>query len=499
MPTNFYDVILLGDDLAGLIGATLCAKRGLRVLVAETPSTPLEKYPLGPYSLPRSPMPFPVESSPSVTRVIRELNFVQTLKRRLTPLKPAFQVILPDARLDVAPDPELFARELGRELGGEKEAIEAFLGRAQEISKVLEPVLGQDISVPPEGFWERRELKYSDAKLQAMSGDPLPGIPDDHAARALLAAPAAFTLPCDPRHLSPVAIARAFDMWRRGAALFQGGRDTLKQMLIEKLRTQHAGEVQRIVPGALQTKWGKAQGLALRDRDETLGVANILCGQPLAELGELLGDKPPKRVRELTRSIRPTAYRYVLHIVMEEAGVPEGIAPVAFVVADPRQPLLGDGAFAMFVGEPDDEKRVVVTLVANVPAPPEGEKIAPSLAALRAGLRRRLEDIMPFHAEHVLCVHSPNEMTPPEGLETRELPSLIPLEPLWSSELPAALGVGAVPYDIGVKNVTTASTQNLPGLGLEGDFAAGWCAARLVCTNAGKKKDYLKDEVLLGT
>jgi hypothetical protein len=52
---------------------------------------------------------------------------------------------------------------------------------------------------------------------------------------------------------------------------------------------------------------------------------------------------------------------------------------------------------------------------------------------------------------------------------------------------------------VGVKNLTTASSQNLPGLGLEGDFAAGWCAARLVCTAAGKKKDYLKDEVLLGT
>ena len=72
-------------------------------------------------------------------------------------------------------------------------------------------------------------------------------------------------------------------------------------------------------------------------------------------------------------------------------------------------------------------------------------------------------------------------------------------EPLWSSELPAALGVGAAPYDVGLKNLTPACTQNLPGLGLEGEFAAGWCAARAVCHAAGKKKDYLKDEVLLGT
>jgi hypothetical protein len=57
VPTNFYDVIALGDDLAGLIAATLCARRGLRVLVARTPESPPEDYRLGPYRLSREPMP----------------------------------------------------------------------------------------------------------------------------------------------------------------------------------------------------------------------------------------------------------------------------------------------------------------------------------------------------------------------------------------------------------------------------------------------------------
>lgn len=500
MPTNFYDVIVLGDDLAGLIAATLCARRGLRVLVAETAATPPERYAIGPYQLPRAPLAFVGDSSPAVRRVVGELNFIQTLKRRLQPLKPSFQVILPDARIDVSPELDATLRELDRELVAQRGALEAFFAASAEVSRTIEPVLGQDVSIPPEGFWERRELGRTESRLPPPDEDLLPGVPEGHPARALVALPAAFSLRTDPRATSPVAIRRCFDLWRRGAMRIEGGRDTLRQMLLEKMRTQHAGEVRTVVPGGVITRWGKAQGLELRDRDEQLGATFLLAAQPLAEFGDLFGEKRPKRIFQAQRAIVPTAYRYVLHLVISEAGVPEGIAPIAFAVVDPARPLVGDNAFAIFVGEPDDEARVLVSVVANVPAPGDGENLDDLMAGLRRRLRERLEEIMPFSSEHVLCVHSPNQARPPEGLEVRErdLPPVVPPEPLWSSSLPAALGVGAASYDVGVRHALAACSQNLPGLGLEGEFATGWCAARLVLMAAGKKKDYLKDEVLTG-
>jgi hypothetical protein len=47
-----------------------------------------------------------------------------------------------------------------------------------------------------------------------------------------------------------------------------------------------------------------------------------------------------------------------------------------------------------------------------------------------------------------------------------------------------------------VKNLTLASSQVLTGLGLEGDLVCGWNAARVACNVAGKKRDYLKDEIV---
>ena len=53
-----------------------------------------------------------------------------------------------------------------------------------------------------------------------------------------------------------------------------------------------------------------------------------------------------------------------------------------------------------------------------------------------------------------------------------------------------------MPYITGLKNLTLTGDQILPALGIEGALAAGWSAAKVACALAGKKKDYLRDEVV---
>jgi len=486
VPSSFYDVIVLGNDLAGLIAATLCARRGLRVLVIDAGAAPPERYDVPPYSLPRTAQTFVGESSPAVRRVVAELNFIQLVRRKLSVYRPSFQVVLPDARIEVSADADALGHELQRELPDEKAALEAAFARAADVSRVLEPVLGQDVSFPPDGFWEKREIARSDSRLPSPDDDLLPGVPEGHRARALLALPAAFSLPLDPRARSPVAALRAFDLWRRGAARMEGGVEALRAMLVEKLRTQHAGEVRTARWKAISSKWGRAQGVVLGEREELVGAQQVICALPAGEIAALLGDKPPRRVAQAERGLKPTAHRMTLNVVLAGTGVPEGISPVTFVVVDPAAPLLGDNAFALHLGEPDDDNRVVLTLVANVAAEPDG--LAAAMSELRPRLLERLEEILPFSREHILLAHAPQ----------LDDPTAAPAEPLYTSTLPSALGVGALPYDLGLRGLVSASAQNLLGLGVEGAFAAGWSAARIVSHAAGKKKDYLKDEVLLG-
>jgi hypothetical protein len=122
-------------------------------------------------------------------------------------------------------------------------------------------------------------------------------------------------------------------------------------------------------------------------------------------------------------------------------------------------------------------------------------------AALRAALWQRLGDIMPFFERHLVLAHSPFEPTAPQapgGRGSYDVPRHLPLAmaPIWRGQLPQTADTAALPYQTGVKNLTLTGDQVLPCLGVEGALAAGWSAAKVACAIAGKKKDYLRDEVV---
>ena len=81
MPSNSYDLVVLGDDLAAMVCATLCARRGLRTLVLgdERPA----RYALGPHKLPVEPAQWPAINGTAGERVLKELHAELTLRRKL--------------------------------------------------------------------------------------------------------------------------------------------------------------------------------------------------------------------------------------------------------------------------------------------------------------------------------------------------------------------------------------------------------------------------------
>ncbi|HEU5060008.1 MAG TPA: hypothetical protein VFU21_25930 [Kofleriaceae bacterium] len=495
MPTSHYDLIVLGDDFSGLVAATLCARRGMRVLYATIGRAPTG-YQLGPYKLPTEPLPLVGLASPAIRRVLDELHFQHLLKRKLRTGQPAVQVVGPDLRVSIEPDEASLARELERELTGTAADPARALASAEEASRLvshLDPVFSMDIAVPPTGFWERREIGRTADRLTEEAARWSRDLGSD-LVRALFSLPAVFGANSDPAALGDVTRARAFSEWRQGIARLAGDWEALRGIFLDKF-TSHNGEVRQVVPESLSTSWGKVTGLVLEGGEE-IGAGHMVSALPVAELAALCEKKVAKRLHELGEEMQVGAYRYTLNLVLDAVGVPEGMGPSVLVVGDPAQPLLGDNALALFADQPDAEQRVLITVQAICPAAGAGE-LDDRLANLRVGVRERLESVMPFHAGHVLCAHSPNESAPPEGLPgDAALPQVMAPRPLWRLPSDPLLGVAGVPYQAGIKQLTLGSSQVLPGLGLEGEMAVGWCVAKLVCEALGKKKDYLKDEVL---
>lgn len=492
MPSNSYDLVVLGDDLAALVCATLCVRRGMRVLVLgdDRPA----RYTLGPHKLPVEPAAWPTAPNSAGERVLKELHAELALRRKLREPKIAAQVVAPDLRIDLGAD--RLAGELEREVGARAKDWLARWEKAGEVARLFDPALTSEHAFPGVGFFEKRELaKLTEQAAEAARAWWTDAEPIAPAWRRL----AAIAL----RHPAPpaIAIARALDAWRAGPAALRGDGDAIRELLVEKLTTA-GGELRAGKVTELGVSWGKITSLTLQSGDD-IGAGQIVASRPPAELAELLGKKAPKRLAELADSVQIAGYRYTLNIVLDEAGLPEHMAPTVAVIADPAGDPVGDAAFSIHLGETDDAGRVVASVAAVLASdgPIAADQLAGKLAALRAGLWQRLGDVMPFFERHLVLAHSPFEAAAPHvpgGRGSYDVPKSLPLAPppVWRGQLAQTADTGALPYATGVKNLTLTGDQILPGLGVEGALAAGWSAAKIACAIAGKKKDYLRDEVV---
>jgi phytoene dehydrogenase-like protein len=482
---SFYDVVVLGGDLAATVAGAVLAHRGFRVLLAGAPVE--ERYSIGPYNLPRAPLAFVGVEAPTLRRVVTELNLVQLLRRRLEPNRPAFQLLLPDHRIDIGDDA---AREIARELpdaAGEYDALAAKLG---EISTSLEAILGQDLILPPDGFWDRRDANRVGARLPDDEADVAAPLAPDHPLRALVRLPAAFT--GDLAEPGAISQARLSDLHRRGTFRLDGGRQGLRSLLLERLRT-HSGEVRPdLQPTAIEVRRGRAETVRFNGKPDSVGCGHVLCGMGADRVAALLGgDKPPKRLVEAA-AIKPAAWKYLLHLVAPLDALPDALGRFALVLGERVDgPLTNGNALALHLADGYGQHAVLSVEALASEATPE------ALAVLRGRVRARLDALFPFVDKHLLLVHSPHDGLPPERATDSVAPPPIAPEPLWAVPSGRTLGVGGVPHATGLKNVLLASRQVLPGLGLEGELAAGWGAARLILQKE-KKRDLVKGAVLEG-
>lgn len=504
MPTNSYDLIVVGDDLAGLCAAALCARRGLRTLVLGDDQRPA-RYTLGPFKLPVDPGGLPGRGAGAAARVIRELGLDHALKRRVREARITAQLVGPDCRLDLVGDAAAQSRELVRELPTAATALATAWEEAATIAASADEILHGEDAFPGVGFFERRDVaKHATRAAEAAAAWWQRRVDDGPLVAALTALPAAVGgRTAGP---PPLAIARALEHWRAGSPLLRGDGTGLRELLLERLRTAN-GELRTGEVAEIHSGWTKLTGLKLASGDE-LGAGQLVVARPMAELLPAFGKKPPKRLVELAAAQRLLGWRYTLNLVLDAAAVPEGMAPTVLSVIDPAAPLGDDNAFVTWVGEPDDQGRVIVTVSATLLAtdeeaatPPEPAALRTRARALREALWLRLDELMPFFADHLVVAHSPHDgaaPVAPGGRGTYELGRGLPatMAPVWKGELPGAAGLAGAPYAGGVKNLTLASAQVLPNLGLEGDLVVGWCAAREACAIGGKKRDYLRDEVV---
>jgi hypothetical protein len=496
--TNHYELIVLGSDIAGLVAAALVARRGKRVLVIPDGSTH-GTYRLGARSLPLETAPVVHVGSPPVQRVFHELGLQQMVKRQHASVDGLIHMVLPDERIDLEPAEANFLEETTRQWPDDPiEAAWALQRRwSQATDEVLEQLLASDNALLAEGFWGRRFLGRVAAQLPGEDVDPLDPLPAGHPLRA-----AARCIEPWLQHLSPAQIGRAASLrirglWSAGPQDLPGGQARLRELLLQRIEL-HSGEIKRDLRVAdLLVKRGRVVGISLLGKQDRYGCDHLIVATDPRRLldGPLQPHVLPKALGMSIAAIEPVAQRYVLHLEIESAGLSPALAGLVLTVprpapdedpggaADRSQHGIGSTCIRLYEGHHEDTRRLAIT------------RLVPAGASMD-GLRDEIVDdldgagVLPFCRPYVQWMHSPHDgLDPTDGLGrpvSEAGPSGVrqPMSSVYVYHGDVTLGVGVLPHASGIRSLYLASRLTLPGLGLEGEFAAGFIAAGLVAAPA---------------
>ena len=474
--TSHYQIVIIGTDLAGLVFGALCAKRGYRVLVIGQGSQGVLYEHQGYTMCRRIEMPHGL-SSPPIKRVFDELSLGLELRNLPKALEPAFQVVLPKARINVSTNPKLFERELKREFPGVEDEISYFFKRVAEIDADVEEVLKLRPNLPPTGVVETFQFRRLVKRFPFLDDewaieDPLIRFVHGHPFRAFMNAPFRFVSGMLPARPYPATFVRAVTELCKGTASFDHGPNALRQMFLGLIGA--AGDFKpKDMVAQIDIVRGKAASVTLRDRRQVIGCDLLVCNMDPKRFFQLVPQEQQNEdFHHQIHTLQPVYYTLVGNFVVRARAIPEAMAKHVFAVGDPSQPLEEDNCIHIArdidtAAGTDDREVRLITAAMRVPIHATSGGLR-SATVLLDKLQRRVEETIPFLAEHLLARHTPwlKAEDGDEDIDPTEL------QPCYGEAIPHTLGTSPVATTTGYRNILVGGDASFCGLGHDGPYVA---------------------------
>ena len=447
-----WDVVVLGSALPGLIAAIRLAMGRLRVLIVEEEAA--ARLPVAV----REPFLLSGAAQGGVLDAcLRALTLPLIDRRRLQPHPIAYQVILPEARVDLGA-PARTAEEIVSWGLAKPETARALLrglaeAAAAERDALLESPIVRAGRLGGLGRGAGRPSRHARGLPSELRNPPEALVPLLEAQVRALANVATPNVP-------PEARARLLGAALEGGTAWESPEDSLLGLLHRRFRSLH-GEL-RTVPNRFElVSIGELAGVAPVLSDEVWCGRALLINAPVGPLTAWLADSeggPPDFLPEPP----PLRRRGWVALRVPADALPEGMASRLVRVRDPSAPLEGANLVRLAV-HPERHGRDVV-LVASFLLPPGVE----ADEELEREVAEVVLDLMPFARERVRL--------------------LAPLpRPRWDDDLALedpAPGTGW-PGDVELRLVSRPPVYRLAReavgvLGVEGDCLLGWRAGEAI-------------------
>jgi hypothetical protein len=464
--TRRWDAVILGGALPGLVAAARLGLRGARVLVLEEESAARREPSL------REPFFLGgVQKDGVLGACLRGLRVPLIDQRRIEPGPLAFQVVLPDARVDVG-EPALTIDEWvawGLAKPEEARGLTAALrdAAAAEREAMLEaPVVRSARRLPLSG--RRAPSDVTPERTGTRGAPPERGLPPQLAAlpprltavlgawtRALSNLGA--TAPSDP------ARARLLGAPFEGSAMLRGD-DTLRGILQRRIESLY-GEFRTLSGPFRLVASGGQPGVApdaSGDSGEVWVSRALLLNAGRDALAAAVAQDPAP---EPLRTPPATRRRISLRFRVKRSAVPEGMASRVILLGDPDLPPEGTNLVTLRQFSPTAARESVEIVACAVIAADEPDPAARA-SEIEAGLRA----LMPFAGNRIERIATPE----PRWDDDARLGDPTPGAG-WPEETELRLSTKQPIYAL--------DRAAVAGLGFEGDLLLGWRAGDAVAAD----------------
>ena len=477
---NEYDVILLGSGLGSLVAGILLSRAKLSVLLLKErgyqPSFTREGYRFVPFSN----FSEKILRAPSFKRLFHALALQPLpdpqMERERTESAPhalmqriPFQVVLPEARVDLYCDRVQLQGEFKREFPGELLQVEQFY---RELENCGDRLKRESLRTETSPFFP---LRYPSSLRWLNSSEPVlrfSSISKEFKAFLQLQLLGWGSFLSD--HCETSLAAYLLSMDGSSEWVWNVDMEEVKGILLaEFIRAGgRVEEIQRVEE--VNQGWRKGFALTLAGDERIIRSRFLVLHSPLHRMVGL-SDKRGKRLSRWVERMKPASVVYPFFLAVQEKVIPVGMKDRVISLQDLEKPYEGGNLLRLSLGPTGDkawapEGRRAITVESLIPWGTYHDQW--DLAFMyehRAAVMKHLCHLIPFLENHIEFIdpEAGNEL-----IRHWSYPHFV-----YESAFEYHWREGLVPTRIS-KNLYLTGNENFPYLGLEGEALSGWMVAR---------------------
>ncbi|MFH1533284.1 MAG: NAD(P)-binding protein [Pseudomonadota bacterium] len=475
MSTSYYDIVVVGTDLSGLVFAAQAARAGYRTLVLGHEGRP-GTYPIGEAKgLRELPLLYGFETSNLLRGVFRDLGLYHEMRNRPERADPYFQAVTAKAWYSHPGDPDLLDRELAREFPGREREIRGFLKRIADDNRDSEGLLEVLPPLPAVGWGAGRHLRKV---LRAHDAEDRLGVqlpfPDDVDYYAVASGLAAMMAPMRPKPINPFTLSRLLHHAHGGFYHFPGGMDGFRQLFVGRITSRGGTYRPQAAVSSILLNRRLATDIRLARGQERISYKMLVCNSsPRRFFDRIPPELQSKKAGALLATLEPAYARYVVNLVVDPELLPDAFGRHLLLITSARKDLVGTNLLWLVRTDPEagaePGSRATISAFCHIPVD-QLPGVEEGFDDLNRRILRAVQRIAPFlTADRV-------EINTPYLARNRESGKLV-LDPVEVREIydtphEGTLDLSPVPFQTEYKNILILGDAACSALGLEGALLA---------------------------